>query len=452
MSIILIPTMLVVALSFFVSFHSAASLHKDVVLNVALPQEARQDTRVQALVRGYKKANALASLLFLAAGFLVILPDKISLIILFLTLWVALTLLGGNAVLEVYSRKLRILKREQGWHGRDARTVSVDLIVSREKESMPISPVWFLPPLLSALTLLVWGALRGKALWPTMSSLLGLLLYCFFYALAARDRARAYCGDTEINLALTRTSIRSWTRAWVILANAQGLLMSLSYLPLYTNAYSGPLPLILLEPLAILATLVWTAESVRRNRERILAGVGGTITVDDDRFWRGGLYNNPEDKRLLVEKRVGFGYTLNCGAPAGKVIYYGTLVGVLVLLLGLFLVFSALDNANYALEIRGDRVFVQAPLYGCDFPLADIRSVTQVNTMPEGLRTNGAETGNYCLGNFNINGYGKSKVFVYKGKPPYLVIELPELYVFFNARTEAETEEYLSSLMGLIGR
>ncbi|WP_116115398.1 DUF5808 domain-containing protein [Austwickia chelonae] len=51
---------------------------------------------------------------------------------------------------------------------------------------------------------------------------------------------------------------------------------------------------------------------------------------DDDRYWKwGDLYVNPEDPRIIVPKRAGWGETINLGHPLGKLIAISTL-GLLV--------------------------------------------------------------------------------------------------------------------------
>jgi len=55
--------------------------------------------------------------------------------------------------------------------------------------------------------------------------------------------------------------------------------------------------------------------------------------TDDDAHWVffGTFYNNPNDPTLFPEKRVGVGWALNIGLPAGKAI----LIVTAVLLIGL---------------------------------------------------------------------------------------------------------------------
>ena len=57
-----------------------------------------------------------------------------------------------------------------------------------------------------------------------------------------------------------------------------------------------------------------------------------SISRDDDRIWRGGIfYDNPDDPQLFVPKRFGLGWTVNFGHPLGMWVLIVMLVLPLVL-------------------------------------------------------------------------------------------------------------------------
>ncbi|HBN96629.1 MAG TPA: hypothetical protein DDZ66_10040, partial [Firmicutes bacterium] len=207
MTFFLASTLLIIAVSFFVSFQSAATAKKNVILGVTIPKEVQGDLRVRDIVSRYKRANLLLFFAALVGGILIALPREASLVFLLLTLWLGLLLLGGNMILGSYSQSLRDLKAQEGWYMGATNTVSVDLIVSREKEKMPVPRLWFLPPVLAAVGLLVWGGSRDNIFFGALACGETLLFY-LLWVLSARERARAYSDDTEVNLAITRLSIR----------------------------------------------------------------------------------------------------------------------------------------------------------------------------------------------------------------------------------------------------
>ena len=280
-----VTTFLIVTCAFFLSFRSAATFRKNVVLNVTLPFKAQSDPRVQKMIADYKKGNVFLTLLALGGGALILLAQEVSLFLVLFMVWIGMSLIGGILLVNSYSAKLMRLKGEEGWWAGSRDVVKVDLTVSREKGRLPVSKLWVLPATLISLGLLVWGQ-------PTLA-LLGLLL-------------------------------------------------------------------------------------------------------------------------------------------------------------GLFLVFLALDTSDYALRITETEIVVQAPLYGFSFATEDIKSVSLVQNVPGGTRTNGAETGRYAIGNYTLWGLGPSKLYVYKNSPPYISIELPRLHVFFNTKTPEKTLEYFERLQEIV--
>jgi uncharacterized membrane protein len=62
-------------------------------------------------------------------------------------------------------------------------------------------------------------------------------------------------------------------------------------------------------------------------------GVAAAQSPDDDSYWKAGLfYVNPDDPAIMVPKRLGIGWTINFGRPAGVICGVLTLLGVAVLI------------------------------------------------------------------------------------------------------------------------
>jgi Family of unknown function (DUF5808)/Bacterial PH domain len=170
-------------------------------------------------------------------------------------------------------------------------------------------------------------------------------------------------------------------------------------------------------------------------------------TNDDEQHWKNGIYNNPDDPRVWVPKRYGVGYTLNTGSRKGKRFFVGTLIAVGIILLVVILMFLLPVFNPFKLSIGADNVTIQSPIYATGFPISGIREVKLVDTLPGGTRTNGISTGTYNLGNFTLNGYGKSKMYVYNADSPFLVISLDNLTVFYNSKNPEQTRLIYSQLL-----
>jgi uncharacterized membrane protein len=91
--------------------------------------------------------------------------------------------------------------------------------------------------------------------------------------------------------------------------------------------------LLLLFPILLIAALLVLFLPTQRSRKQSRSADGqfsDPLYSDDDRYWYGFFYNNPDDPNPLVPKRYGLGWTINFGHPAGKLIA-AVMVGMLLL-------------------------------------------------------------------------------------------------------------------------
>ena len=79
-----------------------------------------------------------------------------------------------------------------------------------------------------------------------------------------------------------------------------------------------------------------------------------TLSEDDDEYWIGGMiYYNPGDTRLNVEKRVGYGATVNAAHPVGMAVYI-TSVLLMIFTIGA-LVYIAVCGINVQYILAADK-------------------------------------------------------------------------------------------------
>lgn len=78
-----------------------------------------------------------------------------------------------------------------------------------------------------------------------------------------------------------------------------------------------------------------------RERARTDRRSAPAVFRDDDQYWYGGIfYSNPDDPDPFVPKRYGFGWTVNFGHPMGKLVLFaivllGLILPLVVALLGI---------------------------------------------------------------------------------------------------------------------
>ena len=210
-----------------------------------------------------------------------------------------------------------------------------------------------------------------------------------------------------------------------------------------------PFAIVIAITVLISAGLIFgTYYHVRQMQNRLLSCSSEPIIADEDEYWAKGYYCNPHDTNTTIEKRIGYGYTYNMATAKGKAMTYGSLIAAAALFLGLTALFMVMDFTPIRMTVDGGTVKISAPMYGYEFPAVDIQSVSLEETLPSsGIRTNGASTAQYDLGNFSVPEYGAVKAYLYKQYPPFLVIELPDLYVIINSKSSEVTQEYYDLLM-----
>jgi uncharacterized membrane protein len=173
-----------------------------------------------------------------------------------------------------------------------------------------------------------------------LGGFMGLLAYFILHAkrslrhadggasLLAQDRfrlaiSRMLCGVTL--LVTTLLTGLSFQQVQV----ARGIQPSLSPLAIWIGAVGIPVFCIG----SILYMMVRYGQGGSR-LETAAPGAALTDGIADNRFWKlGAFYVNPEDPSFLVEKRFGFGYTINFGNRWAVI----ALVGFLIFVLGLSL-------------------------------------------------------------------------------------------------------------------
>ncbi|MGZ3640441.1 MAG: DUF5808 domain-containing protein [Ktedonobacterales bacterium] len=84
---------------------------------------------------------------------------------------------------------------------------------------------------------------------------------------------------------------------------------------------------------AVLVLLLQAQRSRTSARTPAARQVTGTVFRDDDRYWHGVFYINPDDPDLFVPKRYGLGWTINFGHPKSRLVLLALLLLVLLPLL-----------------------------------------------------------------------------------------------------------------------
>ena len=158
----------------------------------------------------------------------------------------------------------------------------------------------------------------------TMMSLSFFLLAVMFVPLAIMmDRTRniVISKDSNVNANYNRAKKKTWADLMIAMSWANALfLVGYSILCMFVNNETVILGGILIYTLLIMAIVVIGAVNQKAIEKRYDRDADLELQDDDDNWIFGMFYYNPNDTRLNVEKRFGYGATINIAHPAGKII------------------------------------------------------------------------------------------------------------------------------------
>lgn len=130
----------------------------------------------------------------------------------------------------------------------------------------------------------------------------------------------------------------------------------------------------------------------------------------------------------------------------------GAVVGGLAVVFVAALLYSGFQPP--AVRVDADALFVRNGVYSNTIPLTSIRSATLETVLPRiGVKTNGFAAGDTLRGNFRVDDWGVSRLYINRDSPPFLVIRtLDNQYVVVNFKDPERTRVLYSELTTQIDR
>lgn len=383
MFFIMLPCYLIVAGAFIFSMNYIAKPNGNLLLGVKIPKDQMKDPEVLKMVEWYKKEEKRLNLIMLALlGGGFFLRDYSIISAIYSLVWIFLYL-GGMQLLFFRSYdKMYGYKRRQGWMVGEQYKVTY-AYQSKSRLTKRTDSLWH------------WAFIGGM------------------------------------------TAFGCYAIGWGI----RGLFPS--------RGEDGMVIIVVATSISILFCTVLFYEIYKVNeRRRILNEIEAATeedVVDDDVYWRGGLYNNPHDPKLWVEKRSGIGLQMNGAKPATKV--FNTVITLLMVGMFVWLVtLIPLDFPSLSLHITGDTIYVEATRYNTEIKIEDIEKALLIDELPKMYRNEGYSDKNYDFGKFRVIGYGQSKVYINDTISPYLVVYVEDKIYIINSDKEEELQECITNL------
>lgn len=447
--LILGSAILVALIAFYFENNTATKAKNGVLLGVTLPYSEIKNKNVLQIVEEYKKGNKIFALIGIIVFFPIVLIKYLSLKMIYLFIWIFFMELLSYKLFDKYNKRLKILKIENKWFISQTRLLTIDTEVTRLKDKMPVSALWFIPSIIISLIPIAIVVINKNfsfgLLISASTGFIGTVIFIIVYRVYCKKPTEIYSEDSKVNIAYNLIYKRMWTMGTVVAATVQSIGMLFIFLPMTLNSNST---ILLILSAIVPATIIFVGiyyinNKVTEEQNRLINTSNNPIYVDNDEYWFRDIYNNPNDRRYIVEPRVGYKMTYNLGTKKGRRIFYGMYIFVAILLVGISIMTLRLDFSKMKIVINNEVVKIETPSYGFDFNIDQIEEVKMVDSIKVNIRTNGAATDKYSIGYFDVEGYGNCRLYIYDKKNPYIMVKVKdEGYIFIAGTSKEETERY----------
>ena len=291
----------------------------------------------------------------------------------------------------------------------------------------PVSVWWFIPPFIMSMTPVIFTTACGSRsgeFWTEMAVYLTdvamVALFYFLYRIIFHQRADVFGSDARVNIALTMVRRHNWSAAWLWTAWLTGIFSLCMWRLLYK-----PLPLIImsLSYSAALIFIIIRAEFKTRTAQQNLTGTGGLSGyADEDDYWINGMfYYNPNDSHVMINKRIGFGTTINMASYWGKTIIAISVLSLLALpFMGIWMMQEEFTPVTLETDDAGIRAYHLSTQYA--IASGDIYSAELLNELPDATKINGTAFGTLLKGKFMIPDLGTCRVCLNPEVPPFILV------------------------------
>ena len=388
---------------------------KNITLGVTLPYDARNDAEVLAELQRFKRNIALGSaiLVLLAAGGALMKNSSLS-----MTLWGVWVLLAVVAPYVPYvlsHQALRRIKTSRGWTYAPKQVVTVDTAVM---QPMAHRSLWlYLPPFAVSLLPVLWE--RSFFVMYLVDAV--FVVFCWLAERwLLRSRAERVDDNAELTAVLTQVRRHNWGKMWLLVAWCLALMSPIASLTLQRPALMSILFVALM--LVMIVFALGIEFRLRRVQEKLTAESGRGSYVDEDDKWIWGMfYYDKNDKKLIVNNRVGSNTTVNIAHTAGKVL----MVVVALVLLMIPLIFPLTEAAVGGVELSVSGEVLDGGSAKYELPIAEIASVELLDELPQGLvRVVGSAMPNLLRGRFTSPETGKLMLSLDPTEGPYLLVTM----------------------------
>lgn len=338
---------------------------KNILLGVKIPEEKMEADEVKKIIKGFQRENLIIGIPVLAIiSILIYYIDNIYLFTISTFIYIAVLFL----IYIKWNKKSKELKKEKGWDKLGRKVVVIDTKFSRDRgKASTVSQKWYLIPLViilisTVLSFVMYPSLPDKVpthwdikgnvdgymnksmfsalLMPLTQVLMAIIIYISHYFMI-RSKQQINPNNPEISLKKNIIFRKAWSIYFIItLTLIEVLFTALNMITLGILSNMKLVNIIgLVSTVAIIMGSIVLSLALGQGGDRLKlkdeSDASKNYDIDDDRLWKLGntIYYNPDDSSIIVEKRIGVGWTVNAGRPIGMLLMILPFVITIVILL-----------------------------------------------------------------------------------------------------------------------
>lgn len=459
MNLVMLITSLVIIVVYYWQAQSAVKPNKNIILGVTIPPLELSNIEITDVTKEFMYNMKILSVLSIVIYFPLMFMKTVWLLIGWF-LWFSLFCYIYYKLICKFNGKLKEVKRKNDWLLPNKHILNIDTELTKAKSKMPISKWWFLIALFIGISPFILNIINKNEYFSTAvictgSSIVGTLILFIIYMIYVKGRTIVYCDESKINIACNKVYKRTWSIIYTSLAILQSITNTTLYVFMLLPRVNENVFLIAITLPVIIVVLgiVYGNRRIINMQNQLISVAENPIYVDSDEYWINGMsYKNPYDNRVVVEPRIGTKPVYNLATKKGRLITYGTNIFVAVSVLTIILMMLYFELYGFNMKIIDNSVKINAPLYGIEFNVEEIEKVEIVDKLKVKLRINGIGMDEYSVGNFNVEGYGKCKLYIYNDVKPYILIKSNDEIIFINGENEEETLRYYNEFIAVINK
>lgn len=420
----------------------------NILMGVTLWPGAEKEDAVIAIQKRFKREMLT---LFLISIFLYVLgcmPNRESVFLCIQFVWLIFVIIIFFFPLAWGNNRLKTLKRE--WkvvQQKDTEDYKryIDITAAAQPKKKPFIKLSIVGALLAFVPVLAELFLvknRFYGWWTELflvtMFLVGVLCFgiqYFFWQL----RTDVVSMQSEVNIQLARVRQYQWSRCFCIVIWCNTIFTTIMWWGMHKPKVTFWVIFIssILYTLLVTVVAFVTVKNVRNAYDKY--ATDSLHQIDEDEYWIWGIfYCNKNDKRFMVNRRVGVGTTVNMAKTSGKIFTIGVSVWVVLLLLWGTAVVLLEDFVPISLKLEQESVV--ASQYKEEYSILEdeIESVELVEELPRMSKRAGTAMDNILKGSFLDAEYNSCKVCVRKQKPPFLKLVTKDGMTYYLNDEEAD--------------